>query len=53
VTGQRETIAWRDVWRVIATSAERRLGRPLLLTYLALALVGLGAVVVSVVVMRL
>jgi hypothetical protein len=53
VTDQRATVAWRDVWRVIATSAERRLGTPLLLVYFALAILGVAVVVVSLVAMHL
>jgi hypothetical protein len=52
VTEQRVTVTWRDVWRVVSASAERRLGRPLLRVYLALALFGVAVVAVSVAVMR-
>ncbi|MGO9837948.1 MAG: hypothetical protein ACLP1X_27510 [Polyangiaceae bacterium] len=41
------------MWSVVQASAERRIGTPLLLLYLGLALFGLGVVVVSVIVMRL
>ena len=49
----RQTVTWRDVRIVIRTSVERRLGRPLLLTYLVRALFGLAVVVVSLVVVHL
>jgi hypothetical protein len=45
--------AWRDVWRVIKGSAERRLGKPLLMMYLVLAIVGAVGVAVSLLAMRL
>jgi hypothetical protein len=45
--------AWRDVWLVIKDSAERRLGKPLLMMYLVLAIVGAVGVAVSLVAMRL
>jgi hypothetical protein len=44
---------WRGVWAVVRASAERRLGKPLLLTYLGLAIFGAIVVIVSVVVMHL
>ena len=50
---QRTAIGWRDVWAVIKASAERRLGRPLLKTYLLLALFGIVVVGVCIVVMHL
>lgn len=46
MTDERVTVAWRDVW----ASAERRLGRPLLVAWLVLALVGSAVVAVSVIV---
>jgi hypothetical protein len=42
----------RDVWTVIRSSAERRLGKRLLMAYLFLALFGLLVIAGSLVVMR-
>jgi|HubBroStandDraft_1064217.scaffolds.fasta_scaffold347354_2 hypothetical protein len=53
VTNERATVGWRDIWAVGKTSVERRLGRPLLVAYLVLALVGVVVVAVSIVVMHL
>jgi hypothetical protein len=52
VAGERATVGWRDVWAVIKTSAEERLGRPLLVAYLVLAIFGIAVVAVSVLVMH-
>jgi hypothetical protein len=41
------------VWAVVKRSAERRLGRPLLVAYLVLALFGIAVVAVSLAVMHL
>jgi hypothetical protein len=43
----------RDVWAVVKRSAVHRLGRPLLLAYLALAMLGLAVVAVFIVAMRI
>jgi hypothetical protein len=51
--GQRAPITWPEVWAVVTASAEKRLGKPLLRTYLGLAIFGAVVVVVSVVVMHL
>jgi hypothetical protein len=51
--GGRSNGAWRDVWFAIKDSAERRLGKPLLMMYLVLAIVGAVGVVVSLLAMRL
>jgi hypothetical protein len=40
VADERATVGWRDVWVVVRASAERRLGRPLFVIYLVLAIVG-------------
>jgi hypothetical protein len=50
---QPSSTGWRDVWAVVRASGERRLGKPLLLTYLGLAVFGAVVVAVSVVVMYL
>lgn len=50
---QRTAIGLRDVWAVVRSSAERRLGKPLLMAYLFLALFGLLVIAVSLVVMRM
>jgi hypothetical protein len=42
-----------DLWRVVRASALRRLGKPLLLTYLALAVFGIVVILGSIVLMRL
>jgi hypothetical protein len=52
VVDQRTAVRLRDVWAVIRSSAERRLGRPLLTAYLLLALFGLLVVGGSLVLMR-
>jgi hypothetical protein len=52
-TDQRTTVGWRNVWAVFETSAERRLGRPLLVVYLVLTLVGIAVVIASVVIVHL
>jgi hypothetical protein len=46
-------VRWSDLWAVIKASAEMRLGRPLIKTYLLLAICGAVAVAVSIVVMHL
>ena len=38
MTGQRAKVTWRDAWIVVRTSAERRLGKPLLLEVVAVGL---------------
>jgi hypothetical protein len=43
----------RDVWAVVKSSAGRRLGKPLLMAYLFLALFGLLVVGGSLVLMRM
>ena len=48
----RATVGWQDVWAVVKASAQRRLGKPLLVAYLVLALVGLTVVAVSIAVMH-
>jgi hypothetical protein len=53
IFSQRATVTWRDVWIVVKTSALRRLGRPLLVAYLALAIFGIAVVGVAVVVMHM
>jgi hypothetical protein len=53
VVDQRTAIGWRDVWAVVKASAERRLGKPLLMAYLFLALFGTVVVVVCIVIMHL
>jgi hypothetical protein len=50
---QRRAIGWRDVWVVVKSSAERRLGKPLLMAYLFLALFGIAVVVACFVIMHL
>ena len=50
---ERANVGWRDVWTIVKESAERRLGKPLLLLYLALAIVGAIGVAVSLLAMRL
>ncbi len=49
----RTEVRWMDAWTVVKASAEQRLGRPLLKTYLLLAVAGVVAVAISVVIMRL
>lgn len=44
---ERATIGWRDVWAIVRASAEKRLGRPLLVAYLVLAIFGVVVVAVS------
>ena len=53
VVDQRTAIGWRDVWAVVKASAERRLGKPLLMAYLFLALFGIVVVLVCIAVMHL
>jgi hypothetical protein len=53
VTDDRATVGWRDVWAVVKVSAEKRLGRPLLVAYLVLAIVGAIGVIASILAMRL
>jgi hypothetical protein len=53
VVDQRTAIGLRDVWAVLRSSAERRLGKPLLMAYLFIALFGLLAIGGSLVVMRM
>ncbi len=50
---QRTAIGWRDVWVVVKSSAERRLGKPLLMAYLFLALFGIVVVLVCIAIMHL
>ena len=50
---EQRAIGWRDVWSVIRASAERRLGKPLLKAYLLLALFGILAVGVCILIMHL
>lgn len=50
---QQSAIGWRDVWSVIRASAEKRLGTPLLKAYLFLALFGILAVGVCILIMHL
>jgi hypothetical protein len=50
VTDERGNVGWRELWAVVKTSAERRIGRPLLVAYFVLALVGVVVVAVSVLV---
>jgi hypothetical protein len=50
---ERKEVGWRDVWTVVKESAERRLGKPLLIAYLVLAIVGAAGVAVSLLAMRL
>jgi hypothetical protein len=52
VVDQRTAIGWPEVWAVIETSAERRLGKPLLKAYLLLAVVGIAVVTVCIVIMH-
>jgi hypothetical protein len=49
----RTEVRWTDVWAVIKASAEKRLGRPLLKTYLLLAVFGIVTVAASIIVMHL
>jgi hypothetical protein len=53
VTDEWTTVGWRDVWVAVKASAERRLGKPLLLMYLVLAIAGALAVAASLLAMRL
>ena len=50
VADERANVGWREVWAVIRTSAERRLGGPLLVAYLVLAIFGIVVVALSAVV---
>jgi hypothetical protein len=52
VADERVRIGWRDVCLVIKESAERRLGKPLLVMYLVLAVAGAVSVAVSLLAMR-
>jgi hypothetical protein len=52
VTDERATVGWRDVGAVVKASAQKRLGRPLLVAYLVLAIVGAIGVVASILAMR-
>ncbi len=49
---ERVRVGWRDVCLVIKESAERRLGRPLLLMYFVLAILGAVSVAASLLAMR-
>jgi hypothetical protein len=49
---QRIAVGWPQAWAVIKTSAESRLGKPLLRAYLLLALFGIAVVAVCVVIMH-
>jgi hypothetical protein len=40
VADERVRVSWRDIWPVVNASAERRLGKPLLVVYLVLAVAG-------------
>jgi hypothetical protein len=53
VADERATVGWRNVWAVVKARAERRIGRPVLVAYLVLALFGIVVVAVSIVVMHL
>jgi hypothetical protein len=44
-------VRWSDLWAVVRTSAVQRLGKPLLLAYLGLALFGGSVVAASVLAM--
>jgi hypothetical protein len=48
VADERATVGWRDVWAVVRASAERWIGRPVLVAYLVLAVFGIVVVAVSV-----
>ena len=48
-----QRVGWREVWGIVKASAERRLGRALLLLYLALALIGVAIVAISIAVMHM
>jgi hypothetical protein len=50
---KRTAVGLRDIWAVIEASAERRLGKPLLMAYLFLALFGILVVGGSLVVVRI
>jgi hypothetical protein len=50
---RRTAVGWPHVWAVIKTSAERRLGKPLLKAYFFLAVFGIVVVAASLLVMRL
>jgi hypothetical protein len=50
---QRTAIGWRDVWAVVKSSAERRLGKPLLRAYVLLAVFGFAVVAGCIAIMRL
>jgi hypothetical protein len=50
---KRKAVGLRDIWAVIEASAERRLGRPLLMAYLFLALFGILVVGGSLIAMRI
>ena len=45
-------VGWRDVGAVVKASAEKRLGRLLLMAYTLLAVFGLAAIAVSILMMR-
>jgi hypothetical protein len=53
VVDQRTGVGSRNVWAVIRSSAEKRLGKPLLMAYLFIALFSLLVVGGSLVVMRM
>jgi hypothetical protein len=50
---RRAHVTWLDVWLVVKASALKRLGKPLLLAYLGLAVMGALGVAASVLMMRL
>jgi hypothetical protein len=52
VADERVRVGWRDVGLVIKESAERRLGKPLLLMYFVLAILGAVSVAASLLAMR-
>ena len=47
----RQCDGWSDAWAIVKTSALQRLGKPLLLTYLALGAFGLAVLAASVLAM--
>ena len=52
VVERQARIGWQEVWSVIKASAVRRLGKPLLWTYFYLAVFGIVAVALCILVMR-
>lgn len=45
-------VPWKDVWNVVKASAERWIGRPVLVAYLVLAIVEAAVVAASLVAMH-